>query len=149
MTSPEWKSTSRGSGPSVRDAPSSNGRWPAGELSVDQLLDVKIELRGDAVVLCICGEIDLLSEPLLRSTVSSQLDLAPEVLVLDLTGVTFLSSIGLAVLMAARQQAAKQQVMLRLVCTGHSVLRPMAITGLINLFEIYPDVNSAVLGQEA
>jgi anti-sigma B factor antagonist len=146
MSSPEWNPTSHWRTRQAVDTTSRNGRGPAADLAVEPVLEVKIELRGDAVVLYICGDVDLLSEPVLRSAVSSQLNTRPDVLVLDLTGVTFLSSIGLAVLMDARQQAAVRQIGLRLVCTAHPVLRPMAITGLISHFEIYPDVSSALVG---
>jgi anti-sigma B factor antagonist len=146
MSSPESNPESEGPTSRSRGFTSRNGRRPAVERGVEPLLEVKIELHGGATVLYVSGDVDLLSEPVLRSAVSSQLDAGPEVLVLDLSGVSFLGSIGMTVLMAAREQAWLQGTGLRLVCSGHPVLRPMAITGLISLFEIYPDVGSAIVG---
>ncbi|EOD63737.1 anti-anti-sigma factor, partial [Amycolatopsis vancoresmycina DSM 44592] len=50
---------------------------------------------GDAVVLAAAGELDLLSAPVLGDEVATALAGAPALLVIDLSEVTFLASIGI------------------------------------------------------
>jgi anti-sigma B factor antagonist len=85
----------------------------------------------------------MLTAPALDSMLARQLVSLPRTLVLDLTEVTFLSSTGLASLMAARDSAIEVGVKLRLVCSGPTVLRPMVMTGLVELFDIHHSLQSA------
>ena len=98
------------------------------------------------VVIEVGGEVDMLTSPQLRSAV---LDLfEPEsgvdLLVLDLDGVTFLGTSGLAVLIEVREAAHTAGVELRLACTARRVLRPLTIAGLIPLFDIHDTVERAL-----
>ena len=73
----------------------------------------------------------------LRFTVLDQFepDAGVELVVLDLDGVTFLGTSGLAVLIEVREAAHTAGVELRLACTARRVLRPLTIAGLIPLFD--------------
>ena len=64
--------------------------------------------------------------------------------VLDLSGVSFLGSSGLAVLVEARDQAQRSSGELRLVCSSRIVLRALEATGLRELFDISPDLATAL-----
>ena len=50
------------------------------------------------VTVTVVGEVDTFTAPVLRSTLDSQLEQSPRELVIDLSGVQFLGSAGLAVL---------------------------------------------------
>lgn len=95
-------------------------------------------------VLRVVGEIDMLTAPMLDSMIEGQLQSMPDILVLDLHEVGFMSSAGLASLIAARKQAEEAGTTLRLVATGDPVLRPLMVTGLTAVFEIYPDLEAAL-----
>jgi anti-sigma B factor antagonist len=81
---------------------------------------------GPVSVLTVSGEIDLASGPRLRTALDEALDDAhgdpgaPAVtrVVLDLTAVTFLGSVGLAVLVDAHERAAQRGVALGIVVDG-------------------------------
>jgi len=60
---------------------------------------------GDAAVLDLRGEIDLATGEDLTAQLGRALAAVPELLVIDLTGVDFLGSAGLAALIAARDDA--------------------------------------------
>ena len=98
------------------------------------------------VVIQVNGEVDMLTSPQLRSAVLDQFepDAGVELVVLDLDGVTFLGTSGLAVLIEVREAAHTAGVELRLACTARRVLRPLTIAGLIPLFDIHDTVERAL-----
>lgn len=114
----------------------------------EDLLDVRVRHEAEDVrVVVVAGEVDLMTAPLLDSVVADQCASLPALLILDLRAVTFLGSNGLGSLLAAREAAAAIGAHLRLVCSGPAVLRPIDLTGLTELFEVYPDPDAAVLGR--
>lgn len=98
------------------------------------------------VVITVGGEVDMLTSPQLRSAVLDQFepDSGVELVVLDLDGVTFLGTSGLAVLIEVREAAHAAGVELRLACTARRVLRPLTIAGLIPLFDIHDTIDGAL-----
>jgi anti-sigma B factor antagonist len=100
--------------------------------------------HGDhARVMHVVGEIDTLTAPVLRGRLDEQLAEIP-LLVLDLSDVTFLGSAGLAVLVAAKDEAERQQCRLRLVPGSRIVSRALEATGLLALFDIADGVPEAL-----
>jgi anti-sigma B factor antagonist len=98
-------------------------------------------------LLQVTGEIDLLTVSRLNAEVAGQLAGRPLVLVVDTCGVTFMGSAGIAALLTARDGALDIGASLRLVCSGSRVLHPIDLMGLTELFEVYPDVVSALRGR--
>jgi anti-sigma B factor antagonist len=98
------------------------------------------------VVIKVGGEVDMLTSPQLRFAVLDQFEpgAGVELVVLDLDGVTFLGTSGLAVLIEVREAAHAAGVELRLACTARRVLRPLTIAGLIPLFDIHDTVERAL-----
>jgi anti-sigma B factor antagonist len=115
-----------------------------GDAMPDQVIEVSVERADDVAVVRVSGEIDMLTTPKLSTAITEQLNQHPAILVLDLRGVAFLGSSGLAALISARQAAAEHGATLRLVSAAHAVLRPLAATGLADLFEIYADLPPAM-----
>lgn len=97
-----------------------------------------------AALLSADGEIDALTAGRLEAVLTQVLDERDAVLVVDLRGVTFLASCGLAVLIRAAQRAADRGVDLRLVTDSRAVIRPLEVTGSDQLFDIHADVGSAL-----
>ncbi|MFF1611510.1 STAS domain-containing protein [Amycolatopsis sp. NPDC058278] len=92
------------------------------------LLRVTAHHSGGAVVLAVAGEVDLLSAPVLGDGVTTALADAPELLVIDLSEVSFLASIGITVLLEARRQAGTR---IRVVAPEDGVVnRTLRLTGL-------------------
>lgn len=92
--------------------------------------------ENGAVTVTVVGEVDTFTAPVLRSTLDAQLEQQPKELVIDLSGVQFLGSAGLAVLVETQKSARSREVDLRLVATTRAVTRPLEVTGLIDLFTI-------------
>jgi anti-anti-sigma factor len=114
--------------------------------SSSDLLSVSRVRRGSAVVVRFVGEIDLLSVGSVRTALTAALAevTAPHPIVLDLTGVGFLASAGLAELQTAHERAADQHTPLRIVATGRPVLRPLEVTGMAATLDIRADITTAL-----
>ena len=104
--------------------------------------------RPGTVLLAVDGEIDTLTAARLQAgldeaVAASQADGSG--VVVDLSGVTFLASSGLAVLIGGARRLADLGSRLRLVAASRAVTRPLQVTGADALFDIHDDVASAVV----
>lgn len=96
----------------------------------EDLLQVTVLRSGDAVVLAVTGELDLLSASVLGGEVATALAGAPALLVIDLSEVSFLASIGITTLVEARR-AAGPGTRVRVVAPETGVVhRTLGLTGL-------------------
>jgi anti-sigma B factor antagonist len=121
----------------------------SGAVSSDivELLDTVITRpRSGTAVLTVQGEVDTLTAPAFAAATTDLVTGPDETLVIDLTGVRFLASSGLAVLIQAAQGAEERGARLRLVVATRAVRRPLEITGTDQLFDMYPDVSAATGG---
>jgi anti-sigma B factor antagonist len=125
------------------DFPVDNGGTDDSE-EIGEVIRFDVVSHGDdARVMHVVGEIDTLTAPVLRSRLDEQVS-AARLLVLDLTDVTFLGSAGLAVLVAAKDDADRRRHTLRLVPGSRIVTRALEATGLLGLFEIAEGVPQAL-----
>jgi anti-anti-sigma factor len=104
---------------------------------------VNVEHHGTAVVLRVTGELDLLTTPTLADACSRELRERPPTLVIDLTGVTFLASVGMSAIVAAHEEGG-EQTKVRVVSGTRDTLRPIKVTGLDNLLSIHPTLEAAL-----
>ena len=103
--------------------------------------------RPDVVLLAVDGELDTLTAPRLAEDLDAALATAladGAALVVDLSDVMFLASSGLAVLVDGARQAGAAARRLHLVTASRVVSRPLEVTGADTLFDIHPDVASAL-----
>ncbi|MEV4313378.1 STAS domain-containing protein [Actinocrispum sp. NPDC049592] len=107
-----------------------------------QPLSVNVEQGPSGRVLNAAGEIDTLTAPELRSRVEQSLPAAGEVLVIDLSGVTFLSSAGLSVLAWAHQEADTAGGTVRIV-TSAGTARVFELTGLAETLNLFGSLTEA------
>ncbi len=84
------------------------------------------------------GDVDALSAPALQERLEMHVAAGQHHLVVDLSGVGFMDSTGLGVLVGALRMARMHRGDLRLVAPRDRVLRIMAITGLDEVFSVYP-----------
>lgn len=106
-----------------------------------------VQLRTDrpapnCVVLSVLGEIDLVTVAALESAITEHVAAAP-CLIVDLSGVTFFGSIGLATLMRAMTLADERGTRLMLVA-GDRVRRTMELTRTAELFIVHNSVEDAL-----
>jgi anti-sigma B factor antagonist len=111
---------------------------------IDEVVRFEVVDHGpDARVVHVVGEIDTLTAPVLRTRLDEHLA-EVELLVLDLTSVTFLGSAGLAVLVAAKDEADRHNHRFRLVTGSRIVVRALEATGLLTLFDLAETADEAL-----
>ncbi|MFJ6677365.1 STAS domain-containing protein [Actinosynnema sp. NPDC091369] len=98
-------------------------------------------LSARTLLCAVSGEVDLSTAPRLRDRLLGQIGVAGSDLVVDLSEVGFLGAAGLTVLVEARAAAAASGVGLHVVARTRPVLRPMAVTGLDVVFDVFPRVD--------
>ncbi|TVT51520.1 STAS domain-containing protein [Amycolatopsis rhizosphaerae] len=97
----------------------------------------------EVIVLTVSGELDMLTAPRLAASLEELLAAAPRTLVVDLGGVTFLGSAGLAVLVTAHELAPGREV-LRIAAGNRQIRRAFTMTGLDNLLALYESREAAL-----
>lgn len=111
-------------------------------------MTVRTEDRSDVLVMWVEGDVDGLTAPRLSSAIANAFDkLAGRTLVLDLTKVRFLGSVGLRTLRDSAREAVHHQGSQPLrVVVDHQrpVIRPIEITGLDQILSLYHSVADAI-----
>jgi anti-sigma B factor antagonist len=107
-------------------------------------LSLTVSSTGARNVLEVRGEVDLHSAPQLQDRLLQLIGPGQPSVVVDLTGLSFLDSTGLGVLVAARNEAERAGTALKLVCSSDRMLKLFRITGLDAAFEIYATVAGAI-----
>jgi anti-sigma B factor antagonist len=112
-------------------------------------LRVEHERVGSAVVVHVAGELEMTTAATLRAELvrARELVVPPAPLVLDLSGLSFLASMGLRVLVDQHAYCAQHGMPLRLVADQRVVLRPLEITELTSVFTIATTVADALADQ--
>ncbi len=109
-------------------------------------MDVTVTSRadGDRTVVDVTGEIDVYTAPALREELSNLIDAEHTDLVVDLTGVSFMDSTGLGVLVGALKKVRTIGGDLRLVIDSEKILKVFRITALTQVFTIHPTLDEAL-----
>jgi anti-sigma B factor antagonist len=105
-----------------------------------------IERRdGGAVVVSLAGELDLYNAPVLRTALLAECAAAPERLVVDLSGVEFIDSTALGILIEARRRLGRDDAFV-LAGPGLETRRALRISGLDRHFGVHDSVDAALAG---
>ncbi|MFM9368306.1 STAS domain-containing protein [Streptomyces sp. Da 82-17] len=106
--------------------------------------------QGGWAVIQVSGEMDLVTSPIVRQRVHDAVAEGRRSLVLDLSEVLFCDSSGVGVLIATRRLIRSCRGRLRLILPaqgaedGSHVNRVLAALGVRRLFEVFPDLGTAV-----
>ena len=106
------------------------------------ILDVHEEGSEGFAHLTLRGELDLSTVPKVEEALRRVEESRPEVIVLDLGGVTFLDSTGLRMVVTADQRARAEDRRLAVVRGPESVQRVFAITRLDEHLDMVDDVSA-------
>lgn len=112
-------------------------------------LSITSEVRGEATVVHVAGEIDVYTAPVLRERLDGYISAGRHDLLVDLGGVTFMASTGLGVLVGRLKLVRAANGTLRLVCSSERILSVFSITGLDKVFQIFPSVDDALAASAA
>ncbi|MDZ7918263.1 MAG: STAS domain-containing protein [Rhodococcus sp. (in: high G+C Gram-positive bacteria)] len=106
-------------------------------------IDITSEVRDAAIVLRVKGEVDLATASDLAHRIERAVRASPVAVIVDLSGVTFLASVGMTVLISARRRA-DCSTSLVVVASGPTTEGPMHMVGLDAAIPIFTDVGSAL-----
>ena len=110
-----------------------------------QLRTETVDIAGWTVV-SVFGELDVATAPDLKERLTGLVNEGRVKLVLDLSGVDFLDSTGLGMIVSALKRARTHGGDLRIVCTEARITRLFEITGLDKALTVMPTVDAAVAG---
>ena len=116
------------------------------------LLVVDSEVRSDAVVVAAKGEIDSSTAGELISVLDAGLQRAgtqaARLLIIDLQAVTYFGSAGLNAVLDCHRQGLQAGTSVRLVADNGLVVRPIEVTNLDSVLELYPTLPDALQGRD-
>jgi anti-sigma B factor antagonist len=114
----------------------------------EALLRVTTSTVAPDTILCVVsGEIDAATGPELRQSLVDAVRRSPSRLVIDLTDVEFMASIGLDILAAThRAQHAAGHHLAVIVGHNYAATRPLQITGLDQSLDLHTDLATAIPG---
>jgi anti-sigma B factor antagonist len=106
-------------------------------------LSITTEARKDPVVMHVSGDLDVYTAPQLNRALE-EMGLAGKTIVLDMSGVHFIDSTALGVLVATLQESRAHDGELSLVMEDPYLLKIFRITGFDTLFSIFPRLADAL-----
>lgn len=105
--------------------------------------EVGVSWHDNVVVLGVSGTLDMVTAPQLTESIQNSLKNEPAAVIVDLTGVEFLASAGMTVLIAAREQIG-ESAKFAVVADGPAVGRPMHLVGVDKLLTIHTTLDAAL-----
>ena len=106
---------------------------------------VHAHASGDWTVLTVAGELDVVGAPELRQHVLREVAAGHHRLVFDLTGVDYVDSFGLGVLIGSLKRVRLLDGDLRLVVPEARVRRVLEVCDLDRVFTLHHDLDQAML----
>ncbi|CAA0132129.1 Anti-sigma-F factor antagonist RsfB [Mycolicibacterium vanbaalenii] len=89
------------------------------------------------------GAVDMLTAPQLQEVVTAALERQPAGLIIDMTRVDFLGSAGMQVLLVTRDRLGSS-TRFGVVADGPATSRPLKITGIADLVELFSSLDVAL-----
>lgn len=111
-------------------------------------MNLRVETRNPSegiAVIALAGEVDVYTSPRVKQEIVNLLNSDTTRMVVDLTGVEYLDSTGLGVLIGGLKRARERDGDLKLICDNVRILRIFEITGLTKIFDIYRSEAEALL----
>lgn len=106
-------------------------------------MDVAETRRGNSVVLTPVGRIDSNNAAEFGSRLSAVIERGDSSLLVDMAGVDYISSAGLAALLAAAKKAKAKQGKIGLCALNDRVRLVFEMSGFLALFPVWPSVDAA------
>ena len=107
-------------------------------------MEIKEEKRGKVKIVGLCGRLDASSSPGVEKQLRALIDQGEDRLVLDFSELTYISSLGLRVLIVAAKDVQKVNGKLTLAGLNDHIHEIFRIAHFTNIFSIYPSREEAV-----
>jgi len=106
-------------------------------------ISTSVERRSGATVVAVGGVVDLATSPQLEELLAELLEERANPLVVDLTEVTFLASVGLRILAETHERAGGTGKF-AVVASGPATARPIQLTKLDEFLALYASADDAL-----
>jgi anti-sigma B factor antagonist len=117
-------------------------------MSDQEAIATTLVYQDGIAVLKVGGDIDLATVPILEAAIDEALVPKPTGLVIDLSEVGFLASAGLQALVATHNKVS-ESAHFAVVANSAATSRPIQLTGLDQIFELYPTLEEALAAIQA
>lgn len=107
-------------------------------------MEINIETLGKVKIVGLQGRLDANSSPLVEKQLQALMDQDQERLVLDLSGLTYISSLGLRIFIAAAKNVQKVNGKLALAGLNEHIYEIFKIAHFTSIFSIYRSRDEAV-----
>ena len=112
-------------------------------MSESDAITTSVERRDDITLLAVGEVVDLATAPALEEAIDELLAEEPKALIVDLSEVTFLASVGLRLLVSTHEKVSKSGEF-AVVASGPVTSRPIQLTQLDEVFAMYPTLDEAL-----
>jgi anti-anti-sigma factor len=112
-------------------------------------MQIKEEKKGVVKIIGLCGRLDASSGPGVEEKLISILDQGETCLVCDLSELTYISSLGLRVLILLAKNVQKAKGRLALAAPSGHIYEIFKIASFTSVFSIYPTCDEAVAHLQA
>lgn len=112
-------------------------------MSTTDSIAISVEHRGDIAVLTVSGVVDLATAPALEEATDQLVAQKPRALVIDVTDVTFLASVGLKILASTHREISPTGCF-AVIADGPATSRPIKLTHLDEVFPLYTTLDDGL-----
>ena len=108
------------------------------------LLRLSVENRNGHVLVRAVGELDMSSAPSLTTAAEDAFADGYRLLLLDLSGISFMDSTGLSALLTVHRDAVARDAHAAIIAPSQTALRVLEMLGVEQVLNIYPTLDAAV-----
>jgi anti-anti-sigma factor len=112
--------------------------------SANELLRLEVEPRGNVIVARLIGSANMVNVANLQDDLFAIVDRNPRQIVLDLSQLAFINSVGLGGIIAAHVRSRRQNGAISIAAPSAEILELLRVTNLTRLFPVYDSVDAAL-----
>ena len=109
-------------------------------------MEIAITPHGGATVLALTGRLDTIAAPILEQAINRTIESGARKILLDFSRVSYISSGGLRVLLAAAKKLKNPGDRYGLCCLSPEVHKIIKLAGFTSIFSLYPSEGEALAG---
>jgi anti-anti-sigma factor len=108
------------------------------------LVEVKEEKKGDILILRMRGRLDAVSSPAAEKKVFDSINSGQSRLILDFTGISYLSSAGMRMLLSTTKKLKSLSGRLVVCCVTSNVMDVLKMSGFDHVLDLSPTEDEAL-----
>lgn len=112
--------------------------------TMEGTVDVKEERKGDVLIMRIKGRLDAISSPTAERKVFDSINNGQHKLILDFSGVTYLSSAGMRMLLSTTKKLKTLSGKLAVCCITTNVMDVLKMSGFDHVLELFKTEEEAL-----